>query len=279
MTTLEDVKAAAESHGLNYERVVTRDDGCYEILFSWEPHDGYMWWGGTGFLQSEEQCIDFAYDLLSSMDTEELMGLLKNDKLFPHIRGVMLKEKRVTLNLSGKVNITELKGENQGDARAELHFSNHGKTAVINRNQLLVIISIYDDEPEAWKGAPVVFYAERGKWFGKMQWGIRVDEDETIKKARAAGYILDKKKQVYVKKNGAAPQPEQPEDDEEDRPALISQLDDIGSEIYGDDWLSESEQIALNVSFGRVRAIDAMSADELREAINDLEISRQGVQS
>lgn len=275
MTTLEDVITAAQSHGLNYERVVTRDDGSYQILFSWEPHDSYLWWGGTGFLQSEEQCINFAYDLLSSMDTEELMGLLKNDKLFPHIRGVMLKEKRVTLNLSGKVNITELKGENQGDARAELYFSNHGKTAVINRNQLLVIISIYDDEPEAWKDAPVVFYAERGKWFGKMQWGIRVDEDETIKKARAAGYVLDKKRQVYVKKSGVAPQLEQAEDNEEDRPALISQLDDIGRELYGGEWASEAERLALGSSFGRVRTIDAMSSDELREVINGLEIIRQ----
>lgn len=177
MNTLQDVITLAESHGLNYEKVLTRDDGRFEILFSWQPYDSFLWWGGTGFLQSEQQCIDFAYDLFSNIETEILMKLLKNDKLFPHIRGVMLKEKRVTLHLSGKVNITEMQG---GDARAEVFFTDHGKTAVLNRNQLLIIIDVYGDETDDWKDAPIVLYGENGKWFGKNQWGIRVDLEKTM---------------------------------------------------------------------------------------------------
>lgn len=51
-----------------------------------------------GFLRDEGQALEFTYDLLTSHTTEEMMNLLKNDKLFPNIRGVMLKDKPVTLH-------------------------------------------------------------------------------------------------------------------------------------------------------------------------------------
>ena len=274
MITIDDVRTAAESHGLNYEKVVTRDDGSYQILFSWEPHNSYLWWGGTGFLQSEKQCIDFAYDLFTSMSTEDIMKLLKNDKLFPHIRGVMLKDKRVTLKLSGKVNVTEMKGGGRDNKnyRAELHFTNHAKTAVVNQNQVLTVIEVYGDETNDWKGAPVSIYGEEGEWFGKHQWGIRVDLEETKKQAAKAGYAYDRGLGYWTKKNNGTAEVE---DSEAERDSLVSHLDDIGRELYGDEWAEEAERLALGSSFGRVRTIDAMAPDELREVINGLEIIRQ----
>ena len=125
---------------------------------------------GTGWFDNEQDSIDFTY-LAMPESEDELMNILKNDKLFPNIRGVMLKDKPVVLTLSGKFNITELQG---GDARCEVFFSDHSKTAVVNRNQILNIIEMYGPETSEWKGRKVELYGEQGVWFGKKQWGIRI---------------------------------------------------------------------------------------------------------
>lgn len=174
-TALSDLQAVADIHGVTVRGVVSSSDGQSAVLMSIE-HDGDSFtFFSTGYLSNEQQAVDFAYGLMQET-TEDFMNLLKNDKLFPNIRGVMLKDKPVTLHLSGRVNITELQG---GDARVELFFSDHKKTAVINRNQALNIIEVYGPETDAWKGKPVVLTAEEGVWFGKHQWGLRIDAKAT----------------------------------------------------------------------------------------------------
>jgi len=172
---MDDIIAAAEQHGIEVRGLVTRQTGEAMVLFVYDgsSHSVYF---GTGFLHNAQQAIDFAYGLMQET-TEDIMNLLKNDKLFPNIRGVMLKDKPVTLHLSGKVNITELQG---GDARVELFFNDHKKTAVVNRNQALNIIEAYGPETDDWTGKPVVLFAEQGVWFGKSQWGIRINAAATI---------------------------------------------------------------------------------------------------
>ena len=99
------------------------------------------------------------------------MNLLKNDQLFPHIKGVMLKDKPVTLTLSGKANVVQSQGNK---ARVEIFFSDHKKSAIISPAQSLIIIDMYGPDCEAWAGKRVELYGEFGNWFGKDQWGIRV---------------------------------------------------------------------------------------------------------
>jgi hypothetical protein len=179
--TLDDVIEAAQRHNISIRGIVRSDSGSL-VLMEWSEHDSYAMYFSTGWLDGDQQAIGFAYAILQET-TEEIMNLLKNDKLFPNIRGVMLKDKPVTLHLSGKVKITELQG---GDARVELAFSDHKKTAVVNRNQVLNIIEAYGPETDAWAGKPVVLYAEQGVWFGKRQWGIRVDAEATMKAAKSS---------------------------------------------------------------------------------------------
>ncbi len=179
-TALEDLQIVADIHNVTVRGVVSSSDGQSAVLMSIE-HDGDSFtFFSTGYLSDKQQAIDFAYGLMQET-TEDLMNLLKNDKLFPNIRGVMLKDKPVTLTLSGRVNITELQG---GDSRVELFFSDHKKTAVVNRNQALNIIEVYGPETDDWAGKPVVLYAEEGVWFGKHQWGIRIDPKATARAAK-----------------------------------------------------------------------------------------------
>lgn len=174
MNTIETAEKLAAVNDIEVRGIVTSGDGSASVLMAYES-GGYTCYFSTGYLSNEQQAIDFACSILSE-PLEEIMNLLKNDKLFPNIRGVMLKDRPVTLHLSGRVNITELQG---GDARVELFFSDHKKTAVINRNQALNIIEVYGPETTDWKGKPVVLYAEEGVWFGKHQWGLRIDAKAT----------------------------------------------------------------------------------------------------
>ena len=181
MTTMLDVEQAAAAHDITVRGIVKSGDGQATVLMYIE-HDGdSITYFSTGYLLNEQQAVDFAYGLMQEQ-TEDIMNLLKNDKLFPNIRGVMLKDRPVTLTLSGKVNITELQG---GDSRVELFFSDHKKTAVVNRNQALNIIEVYGPETNDWAGKPVVLFAEEGVWFGKRQFGIRVDAQATAKAHKA----------------------------------------------------------------------------------------------
>ena len=182
MATLADVESAAATHGVKVRGIVRSGKQATVLMYIEHEGDSITYFS-TGFLLSEQQAVDFAYGLMQET-TEEIMNLLKNDKLFPNINGVMLKDKPVTLHLSGRVNVTELQG---GDARVELFFSDHKKTAVINRNQVLNIIEVYGPETDAWKGKPVVLTAEEGVWFGKHQWGLRVDVKATERAHKADG--------------------------------------------------------------------------------------------
>ncbi len=181
VTTMLDVEQAAAAHDITVRGIVKSGDGQATVLMCIEYDGDSITYFSTGYLLNEQQAVDFAYGLLQEQ-TEDIMNLLKNDKLFPNIRGVMLKDRPVTLTLSGKVNITELQG---GDSRVELFFSDHKKTAVINRNQALNIIEVYGPETSDWAGKPVVLFAEEGVWFGKRQFGIRVDAQATAKAHKA----------------------------------------------------------------------------------------------
>ena len=194
MTTMLDVEQAAAAHDITVRGIVKSGDGQATVLMCIEYDGDSITYFSTGYLLNEQQAVDFAYGLLQEQ-TEDIMNLLKNDKLFPNIRGVMLKDRPVTLTLSGKVNITELQG---GDSRVELFFSDHKKTAVINRNQALNIIEVYGPETNDWAGKPVVLFAEEGVWFGKRQFGIRVDAQATAKahKAKQKRQVIESQDEV-----------------------------------------------------------------------------------
>ena len=194
VTTMLDVEQAAAAHDITVRGIVKSGDGQATVLMCIEYDGDSITYFSTGYLLNEQQAVDFAYGLLQEQ-TEDIMNLLKNDKLFPNIRGVMLKDRPVTLTLSGKVNITELQG---GDNRVELFFSDHKKTAVINRNQALNIIEVYGPETNDWAGKPVVLFAEEGVWFGKRQFGIRVDAQATAKahKAKQKRQVIESQDEV-----------------------------------------------------------------------------------
>ncbi len=155
------------------------DVTCWRVV--WHEQDGdreyslcFIHEGGsfaeyltTGWFDTLEHAIAFFAELLK----DDPMNLLKNDLLFPHIKGVMLKDKPVTLTLSGKVNVVQSQGNK---ARVEVFFSDHKKSAIISPAQSLIIVDLYGPDSEGWAGKRIELYGEFGNYFGKDQWGIRV---------------------------------------------------------------------------------------------------------
>jgi len=169
--------------GITYEITGTlvKQDGTVMVTIDRSTGDGSAVMFSTGWCADEIEANEMAQYILS-LEDGEIMNLLKDDKLFPHIKGVMLKDKRTTLHLSGKVERVDIKSRERGGddtAKAELFFTDKKKSAMINENQTLLIIDIYGSETDDWKGKPVVLYAEEGNWFGKHQWALRVDVDAT----------------------------------------------------------------------------------------------------
>lgn len=138
----------------------------YALCFVYETAT-YAEYFTSGYFDTVEQATAFFAELLK----DEPMNIFKNDRLFPRIKGVMLKDKPVVLTLSGDMNIVELRG---GDARAELFFTDHKKSATVNRTQLEIIATLYGPETDNWRGKRIELYGEFGTWFGKETWGIRV---------------------------------------------------------------------------------------------------------
>lgn len=138
----------------------------YALCFVYETAS-YAEYFTSGWFDTVEQATAFFAELLK----DDPMNIFKNDRLFPRIKGVMLKDKPVVLTLSGDVNIVDTKG---GDARAELFFTDHKKSATVNRTQLEIIANLYGPETDQWKGKRIELYGEFGTWFGKETWGIRV---------------------------------------------------------------------------------------------------------
>lgn len=99
-------------------------------------------------------------------------------KLFPHIEGSMLQDKRVVLTVHS-VNLLEVDGQKGKDIKTEIWFAERKKSALLNKTQTRKLALIYGPETDDWKGKPIALYGEFGKWFGKEQWALRVDEDVT----------------------------------------------------------------------------------------------------
>jgi hypothetical protein len=173
------LKHLAAAQNCRVRGLADRSDGSVAILLMWEDSNSQFYFT-TGYFSDLRRAIVYTRDVF---ETEEIeMNIFKNNKLFPNIRGVMLQDKRITLTMSGKVNIVEMR--EGGDARVELFFSDHEKTAVVNRTQAMSIAEVYGPETNDWKGRPLVLYGEFGTWFGKQTWGIRVDKDKTAHAAR-----------------------------------------------------------------------------------------------
>jgi hypothetical protein len=189
MMATKTFDCASELDGITYEITGTliKPDGTAMVTIDRLTGDGSAVMFSTGWCENQQEAEEMASYILSLGDSE-IMKLLKNDQLFPHIKAVMLKDKRVTLHLSNKVNIVTVKARarNEDDSyKAELHFTDRKKTAMLNEAQMLILIGIYGDDTDDWKGKPIVLYGEEGDWFGKHQWALRVDEGATYAAIKA----------------------------------------------------------------------------------------------
>lgn len=150
------------------------------VLYS--PHEEYECSFTTQGFNNLEDLILYINSTLFLFDVqnlhrEDVMGLLKDARLFPHIRGAMIKDKPVTLHLGGSVDVVEAKMSD--DWKAEINFTDHKKKVILGRNEVLKIIGVYKDEPRDWVGKPIVL---KGKWYrGLKSWGVIVDEHATPK--------------------------------------------------------------------------------------------------
>ncbi|PJF39192.1 MAG: hypothetical protein CUN54_09245, partial [Phototrophicales bacterium] len=95
---LPRINAAIQLPGLRAYAVLLYSDGAANVLMEYEPHESYVDYFSTSPLCSVEQAEEFAMMIATAVGGEEdELNILKQDKLFPHITGSMLKLKPVVL--------------------------------------------------------------------------------------------------------------------------------------------------------------------------------------
>lgn len=160
-----------QRHGMSINAVIDNGRSIYLQWVEELPDDGREYFVLSRH-KSREALIAFETQLMEAFN----MKIYKS-KLFPHITGDMMKDKPVTLIMSGKVNLVDVGRENKESSwRLEVFFENHDKSAIFNKTEARKIANLYGDETDNWKGKPINLYGEYGKWFGKNQWGLRVEE-------------------------------------------------------------------------------------------------------
>ena len=179
-----------DKSGITYEVTGTlvKPDGTAMVTIDRLTGDGSAVMFSTGWCINEIEANEMAQYILGLGDSE-IMKLLKDDKLFPHIKGGMIREKNVTLHLSGKAQRIEIKSRERGGGdptyKTELWFTDRKKTAIITANETMKLIEVYgEDDTDLWAGFPCVLTGEEGNWGGVKQWALRINKDETEKEYR-----------------------------------------------------------------------------------------------
>lgn len=170
-------------------RMVERKDGTAAVLLQYEPaYDCYEHFT-VGWFADLHEAVEQTIIYLDLFGENTVNVLKQTKKLFPHLKGVMLKDKPVCMTLNGYVN--EIMPDGNADkSRLEIGFKETSKTAVVNSNQILKIVDMYGEESDDWKGQKVVLYAEEGTAFGKSYCAIRVANMNDKDEKRAFGQYL-----------------------------------------------------------------------------------------
>jgi hypothetical protein len=146
-----------------------------------------------GWFPSLTEAIE-ATELACELHGGNVLNIFKDTKkLFPHLRGAMLREKPVVMALGSQYQEIMPKG-NEAKSRLEISFQGTKKLAIINATQALKLANMFGPETEDWAGCRVVLYAEDGHAFGNTYCAVRIadmtDQDERMK----FGQFLEKKR-------------------------------------------------------------------------------------
>lgn len=228
--------------GVSYEITGTlvKQNGSAMVTIDRMTGDGSAVMFSTGWCNNETEANEMAQYILNLGDSE-IMKLLKDDKLFPHIKGAMIREKNVTLHLSGKAQRIEIKSRERGGGdptyKTELWFTDRKKTAIITANETMKLIEVYDgeDDTDMWHGFPCVLTGEEGNWGGVRQWALRINKDETEKEYRK---FKSAKNKAQKKEDNAELEPLITFEKEIDESDLVDldEFDDVATnlELFGD---------------------------------------------
>ena len=113
-----------------------------------------------------------AYSLLSETEKryrEEKMNIM-DAGILKYMTGDMVKDKR-SMAFIADVRMEEVA---QGKMKPVLYLKEWRLGIVLNAGNTRQLAAAYGMETDAWRNQPVIIYAERGTWFGKDGWAVRL---------------------------------------------------------------------------------------------------------
>lgn len=177
--------------------VIERPDKTAAVILRYSTHPQHLEQFTVGWFDNAAEAIETTIQYFSLFG-ENLVNVYKHtSKLFPHIKGVMLRGKPTVMTLSGYVK--EIMPDGNADkSRLEIGFlkpdgANYDKTAIVNATQVMKLADMFGPESQEWHGEKVVLYAEDGTAFGKPYCAVRVaNMNDPADKGRY-GHLLAKK--------------------------------------------------------------------------------------
>ena len=137
----QSADAVADAHGFQRDDLNYAADAAYQLLQETEKQY-------TG--ESEVNILD--------------TGILK------YLSGDMIQGKQMMAFIAD-VRMEEV---TQGKFKPVLFLKDKRLGIILNAGNTRVLASAYGMETDAWRGQPVIIYAEQGRWFGQDGWAVRL---------------------------------------------------------------------------------------------------------
>jgi hypothetical protein len=180
MPTIDDINDIASNypHGHLFiykaiENKAGRHALQWQLTTKGDPGSWFRFVNPGGFHDTLDEAIAAEYE-----DLEERMAMnIFGTSLFPYLEGQMLKDAGMITMTMTDVAMVDMANQRQSAQKPVVYFQERKKGLILNKTNAKVIAGLYGPETNDWRGKRVSLYAERGEWFGKAGWAVRVADE------------------------------------------------------------------------------------------------------
>jgi hypothetical protein len=158
---------------LHIHQTIRNSEGRHAIQwhYDWANDSWLRFVNKPGWFDTLAAAVRYELDDLKERVTMNIFGT----ELFPYIQGEMLADNEATMTISD-VKVEELVNNRGENSKPVVYFKERDKGLILNKTNARVIAALYGPETDDWIGERITLYAERGTWFGKSGYAVRVNE-------------------------------------------------------------------------------------------------------
>lgn len=103
------------------------------------------------------------------------MNIFKIGNTFKYLEGVMIMDQRLTMRIMS-VREEQIESKQGTEAKAVMYFHGSNKGLILNKTNIKRLVAMFGADTDQWLHNWVTIYAEKGNWFGRSGWAVRIDD-------------------------------------------------------------------------------------------------------